>query len=328
VPKPNSPWSITRFAGVNDTIPATELEDNQASRMKNLYIVQGGLERRLGTAAVSTSLGPNKPVQGVMYCRLDGNVNGTSDGLSPLDPSVLPYLELYLRSDQITGADGAAVNLITDLSPKGRNTAAVAGATDPTLRKTGANISINGTQTLEWNSALDNLKVVMTPPTPTIPSTNGYTIIAYWKQVGLGSFSGNGQNIFESAVGTSTTELMALSHTNNGYASNGNYGFKYQLNTRATTTTAATTGWHLGILEFTPPASGAGAVTLTVDGTTLSPAPTNWTTVINELLYIGNNSGSNSGLNGALGALVIISNVYSTAVRDALGAYVRNVFEA
>lgn len=327
MPKPFSPFSITKFAGINDTIPATEIEDNQASRMKNLYIVQGGLERRLGTAAACTSLGSSKAIQGMQYCRLDGNINGSGDGLSPLDPSILPYLELYLRSDQITGADGAAVNLITDLSPKGRNTATVAGATDPTLRKTGANISINGTQTLEWNSALDNLKVIMTPVAPTIPNTNGYTIYAYWKQVGLGSFSGNAQSIFESAIGTSTVEMVALSHTNNGYASNGNYGFKYKNSTRATTTTAATTGWHLGILEYTPPVNSTGTAKMTVDGVALSPTPTAWTTAIDELLYIGNNTGSVSGLDGCLGALVIISNVYSTAIRDAIGAYIRNFFE-
>jgi hypothetical protein len=327
VPKPFSPFSITKFAGINDTIPATEIEDNQASRLKNLYIVQGGLERRLGTASVCTSLGSSKAIQGMQYCRLDGNVNGTSDGLSPLDPSILPYLELYLRSDQITGADGAAVNLITDLSPKARNTATVAGSTDPTLRKTGANISTNGTQTLEWNSALDSLKVIMTPATPTIPNTNGYTIYAYWKQVALGSYSGNAQNIFESAIGTSTIEMVALSHTNNGYASNGKYGFKYKNGTWGTTTTTAATGWHLGILEYTPPVNSTGTVTMTVDGTTLSPTPTGWTTEINELLYLGNNSGTNSGLNGAFGALVIISNVYSTTIRDAIGAYLRNFFE-
>lgn len=327
MPKPFSPLVITKFLGENDVQPATEMDDAQCSLAQNLYLVQGGLERRLGTASVCTSLGSSKAIQGMQYCRLDGNINGTSDGLSPLDPSILPYLELYLRSDQITGADGAAVNLITDLSPKGRNTATVAGATDPTLRKTGANISTNGTQTLEWNTALDNLKVIMTPATPTIPNTNGYTIYAYWKQVALGGY-GNDQSIFESAVGTSTVEMVALSHTNNGYASNGKYGFKYKNGVWGTTTTTATTGWHLGILEFTPPVNSTGAVTMTVDGVALTPAPTGWTTEINELLYIGNNSGSNSALIGNLGALVIFSNVFSTTIRDAIGSYIRNFFES
>ncbi len=303
------------------------MDDAQCSLAQNLYLVQGGLERRLGTASVCTSLGSSKAIQGMQYCRLDGNINGSAAGLSPLDPSILAYLELYLRSDQITGADGAAVNLITDLSPKGRNTATVAGATDPTLRKTGGNISINGTQTLEWNTTLDSLKVIMTPPTPTIPNTNGYTIYAYWKQTALGGY-GNAQTIFESAIGTSTVEMVALSHTNNGYASNGFYGFKYKNGVWNTTGTTAATGWHLGILEFTPPFNSTGAAKMTVDGVALTPAPTGWTTEINELLYLGNNSGTNSALIGCLGTLVIFSTVFSTTTRDAIGAYLRSFFES
>lgn len=71
MPKPFTPMVVTSFKGENDTSPATEIDDQQGALVQNLYIVNGGLERRLGSSRLTTNTTvTNRFIQGMMWCRL------------------------------------------------------------------------------------------------------------------------------------------------------------------------------------------------------------------------------------------------------------------
>jgi hypothetical protein len=85
--KPLTPMVVTSFLGENDTNPATEIEDRQGALVQNLYIVNGGLERRLGSDIITSGYTiTNKFIQGLLWCRLPATspveyVIGVSQGL-------------------------------------------------------------------------------------------------------------------------------------------------------------------------------------------------------------------------------------------------------
>lgn len=86
MPKPFTPIVVTRFAGENDTLPPTEIEDDQGALVQNLYIVNGGLERRLGSQKRNSGTVTNRFIQGLIWCRLPAaspveRVIGVSQGL-------------------------------------------------------------------------------------------------------------------------------------------------------------------------------------------------------------------------------------------------------
>lgn len=69
MPRPFQALVVNNFAGENDTLPSSEIADNQGDLVQNLYLVNGGLERRLGTlkGAVGNS---GQECQALLWCRI------------------------------------------------------------------------------------------------------------------------------------------------------------------------------------------------------------------------------------------------------------------
>ena len=251
-------------------------------------------------------------------------LRGAPTAVSPAtDPLTLANLELYLRSDQATGTNGAAITGWNDLSSSARHTQSVGGATNPTLRTTGANISPNGKRTVQYSAVTDNRRVTF-PAAPGLENANGLTIYAYYKQIAL---TDRGHMLFHSPLGN-TAELLAYTHTANGYSTNGRLGYG-DGNARRTTDAAAVTGWQRLTLVYSPPLNSAsGKTRLYRNGVQVTPEYDTWDTDLESNAYIGNTEGSNSALDGAFGALLVYSTAHSDTTRLGVELWLRDYFEA
>lgn len=146
MPRPLTPLVISQFVGMNDTTPASEIEENQGSYIQNMYIVNGGLERRLGSALISNSVSSHF-VQGLMWGRLPASgaverVFGVSQG---------KLLDFY--GGGVVGAPvdlGGGVNLVcssqTNLVGMAiiDNVLYAGDGTDPMARYNGTNLRKSG----------------------------------------------------------------------------------------------------------------------------------------------------------------------------------------
>lgn len=62
---------MNKFLGENDVTPSADIEDGAANVIRNMYMVNGGLERRLGSKVWGVATAHNS--QGVMWCNIPKN---------------------------------------------------------------------------------------------------------------------------------------------------------------------------------------------------------------------------------------------------------------
>ncbi len=246
-----------------------------------------------------------------------------------LDPLSFPSLELYLRSDQIVGADGSGVAAWggahwPDLSTHARHAVAVVGATSPTLRTTGLNLTPNGTQVVQYGAVLNNLRSFMGGVA--ISGAAGWTFLAYYKSIVLSA--GHNNDIFYCPTGKFFEYVAQSNVAFNGYNRDGRPGFDSSIPGPALVTwdPLSTLGWHMQIVTLNPPIVTGGTVTGTMDGTDMLPHTfTNWNVALEGDLFVGNSSGSNSDLEGTLAALLVFSQALTATQRLGVSIFLKGV---
>jgi hypothetical protein len=331
VAKPLTPMVVTSFRGENDTAPSTEIDDAQGALVQNLYVVNGGLERRLGGALINTTLG-SVPIQGMQWCRLDPNLAGVGSGaaetasvslLSPLDPTVSAYLQLYLRSDQITASDGTAISAWPDISGNARDAAQATAANQPIIRYS---TSVNGKRMVEFDGNNDLMQGTF-PFGPGIDITNGVSIYIYCNETALTTGGFNAQNIFGCGNSASAFELytrtsvaLGVGYPDQEYGSNsGNVRDSFG---------ATALGAQMLTLQFLPPASATAEIKLWKNGVQLGVTQANWqATDIRSGYSVGNGGGANEGFDGYIGAVLVYNYAHSAATRAAIENWLIDFFE-
>jgi hypothetical protein len=205
---------------------------------------------------------------------------GDVAGLPGIDPMSLAGVEVYLRSDQVAGADASSVVLWPDLSGNGRD-ATAAGANRPTLRY---GTSVNGLQTVEFDGNDDLMTGAFPAAPPGIPNTNGYTIYAYINETSLTTGGFNTQMV----TGSAGIEVMSRATTLAGYPSDQTYGLRGTGSNRVSFD-ATQLGWQMLTAVFRLPVGATGAMDLYRDGVQLAPAATNWDITMQGSYLVGNN---------------------------------------
>jgi hypothetical protein len=331
MPKPFTPWGITRFLGENDTVPATEIEEMQASVCQNLYIVNGGLERRLGGALINTTLG-SSVIQGLQWCQLDAALSSAgfdaaetagSSMLSPLDPSIVSDLELYLRGDQAAGANGAGCASWVDLSSHGRNGAQAVGANQP-LNRDG--VSANGLRRmLEWDGVNDSMAGSFPAFPPGIDRTGGYTVYIYLNCLSLstgGAFPGS-----QLAFSGNGLECMLRTDTGDSYPVTAKYGIgdvNFGSPARNSSATSTTTGVQMLAYVWD---SSLTSCRIYKNGILLDNVAATWDTTWATGWSLGANSANNSSCRCYYGACVAYSTEHNNATISGVGNWLTNYFE-
>jgi hypothetical protein len=331
MPKPFTPWGITRFKGENDTVPATEIEDEQASLCQNLYIVNGGLERRLGSALINTTLG-SSAIQGLQWCRIDPALAGAgsdaaetaSSLLDPLSPTISANLQLYLRGDQAQGANGAACSSWLDLSGNSRDAGQATGARQP-INRDGQ--SPNGLRRMVEFDGLDDMMSGGFPFGPGVDITNGVTIYLYCNETALTTPGFNSQMAFGCGNSVSAFELYTRTSSSLGvgfpdqeYGSNsGNVRDSYG---------ATVTGAQMLTLVFYPPASATANIKFWKNGIQLGTTQQNWQAVDIRTGYtLGNTAAVNEGFDGYVGAVLVYNTAHPNPTREAIEDWLIDYFE-
>jgi hypothetical protein len=246
-------------------------------------------------------------------------------GLVPIDPATLPGLELYLRSDQVIGADASPVSAWPDISGNNReaNLTLYTSATAPTLRLSGANIAPNGTRMVEYGAANTNgLRTLEWD----IGGTLGITVYTYYKQVSLADSLG-GQILVNSVSGG--FEIPARGSVGGGYIA-GRHGVRMFAVPTAIRSFAesATLGYHFLTTVFSVPKNDAGnTINQWKDGTQLTPTWNFWNQTGVSHYHVGNNEGPNGVFRGSLGALVIFSREHDAEIRAGVEEFLRAFFE-
>lgn len=232
-----------------------------------------------------------------------------------VDPLSLASTELFLRSDQVLGADGSAPAAWTntrwsDLSSHARHaTLGLHGS--PHLRTTGANLSPGGKQVVQFGGVTEGLDVSFGGAP--ISGAAGWSFIAYYKSVALSA--GHNNNILQASVGKGL-EIPAYSNVAfNGYDRDSRPGIDCTGVVLKTFDPINTTGWHMLSVICSPPQAGAGVVRAYLDGVLLTPTFAGWDINLESTMTVGNSIGSNSDLEGCLAALVVNSEALSDANR-------------
>jgi hypothetical protein len=318
--RPLTPLVITSFAGENDTNPATELDDKQGSYIQNLYIVQGGLERRLGGSLINTPVGSNF-IQGMSWCSLDPALSGSSGGamMNPLDSSISGSMVLYLRSDQVVGTHGALVTDWNDLSSNAWHVTQANAALQPTVYDPGGGAS----RMIRFVGGAAGDSMGRTIGVGNFPvETNGYTF--YWYGT-LRDQTGAlpGGYVFNTNLGTGPM-LIAESWDEGQGLNNNSVGWRDDVgfNVGATGVSTFVTGVKTWV--FTPP-SGTGLGKVYQDGVEGHSAV--WT-------FAGGSGHSSFGINSDsgeadmdLGLFLWYSEAHDTATREAIERWIVNYFE-
>ena len=235
-----------------------------------------------------------------------------------IDPLSLSSLELYLRQDQVLGADGSAPaawtnNRWTDLSTHSRHaTVGIHGS--PHLRTTGANLTPNGSQVVEFTGT-QGLDVNFGAA---ISGTNGWTLIFYYKSITLSA--GHNNDLFYAQPGKFLEVCAQSNIAFNGYDRDGKPGLDCTGVALKTFDPASSTGWHMLSYVFSPPVA-TGVVRGYLDGTLMSPTFNNWDVALEGATSIGNSPGSNSALEGTLAVAVAFSEAFSDTTRTGVEAY-------
>jgi hypothetical protein len=162
-----------------------------------------------------------------------------------------------------------------------------------------------------------------------IDGTLGWTFLAYYKSVALSA--GHNNNVFSCATGK-LFEMAANSNVAfNGYDQNGFLGFDQSPVPlqRKTWNVAATLGWHMQIVTLVPPKASNGAVLGQVDGVAMTPgitppaAFTGWDCALEGDFNVGNNTGSNSDLEGCLYTVIVWNVAYTGGTLAGLRNFIR-----
>lgn len=250
-----------------------------------------------------------RPYRGGYNGDYSSTANATTEATAT-DPLTLTGLELYLRSDQVAGANGAAVSTWPDISGNSRDAGQATGANQPTVLDPG---SANGTKLVRFDGSNDFMeKSIGTFPA----NTNGHTFYFYgdWKA----TTNGAGCAIIFADQTTQRPQLI-LDEANPGTQA----GFRDQTGTRlggAYATGTATWVW-------TFPAGG-GTATLHRDGTEIMNFATwNWTAGSAGPKYSLGNGPGGCETKVDLGAVVWFSQTHDAATRAAVIEYLRQFFE-
>ncbi len=332
MPKPFTPWLVTDFRGENDTVPATEINDNQASLCQNLYIVNGGLERRLGSALINTTLG-SSAIQGLQWCRIDPALAGAgSDAaetagsvmLDPLDPAILASLELYLRGDQAQGANGAVCATWLDLSGNARDATQATAANKP-INRDGQSANLLR-RMVEFDGSNDYMAGTF-PFGPGISITNGITIYVYCNETALTTGGFNTQQVFDCGNSVSAFELVTRTSSTIGVGwpdqeygtATGNVRDSYG---------ATVLGNQMLTFVCYPPASATAEIKLWKNGTQMGVTQANWqANDIRSGYTVGNSGSANVGFDGYIGAVLVYSEAHNNATRSAVENWLIDYFE-
>lgn len=295
---PTRPYSIVRtadFLGLRDDLPI-EGQDAQASILRNLYRKRRKLVRRKGQAFVA-------------------------EAVEMTDPLTLADLELYLLSTTPADADGAAVSTWEDSSPHNRDFTQ-GGSFRPLMRRTGANISPNGTEMIEFDATNDGMDGDLGAG---ISTTNGYTIYLYVKLLVSDSVS---RCLFTCGG------IEIVNGTNSGfdlYPVSGQFGVQggaVDANKRCFGVPVI--GYQLLVVRFNPPTgTGTDKIQMWTDGVALTPnnSSITWDQDLNGAATLGNFFGLGSPSRACFGAVAVFSTAHDTNTMDAVSEYLTNYFE-
>ena len=232
-----------------------------------------------------------------------------------IDPLTLSGLELYLRSDQVAGSNGAAVASWTDLSSHGRTATQSTAANKPTILVPG---SANGQRLIRFDGVDDPNGDVMAATTGAFPATTaGYSFYFY--------------GVFRTTVNSNGGAVLWADDTNGrpqlilDEAGGNRWGWRDN-NTRLGGTQPADGLAHLLTWIFTPPDDGSGTCRVYKDS--VQDVSATW--AFNPALANGYQVGSGPATVAArvdLGAVVWFSVAHNTTQQAGVEAYLRNFFE-
>jgi len=246
-----------------------------------------------------------------------------SGEVETIDPVTLAGLEVYLRSDQVSGNEGDAVAAWADISGNGRDAAQATAGNKPVLRVT-TNLSPNGKRLIEFNTTAKEMSGSL-PGSP-LSTSLGFTWYCFYRINTIGVSALVGQYVMGSTIGN-YTEVFARGSAGFGYSSDTNYGFgsNQASNTHVATGTALQTGWQSLVLVQNPPTGVSGQSFLYLNGNQIG-GPNPWNSSPNTSYAIGGTSG-NGGLLGGMGAMLLFSRAHDAATRNAVVAFFRSFFE-
>lgn len=259
--------------------------------------------------------------------------------LPPYLPLTLPNLELYLDGRLGLGAfaDGASVTTWADQSghSPGRDAIHQTGGTDPTMGRSGTNLTPKGAPTVAFlpagtKAANDAAGLgSRTPFVWTPPGLRGYTF--YWYgQALLKSLTGyNFVNQVAFAGDSTNAKVQFLTDSGAGLGARSNqFGLVDDRGGGNPLTFGATSGiasrWTLNALVLPPPDNNTVPARYYVNGalqplTTGSPA--NWLSTValtptTASFAVGNTTGLNVSFRGNQGAVIWYSDTHSQATID------------
>lgn len=248
------------------------------------------------------------------------------------DPEDLDVWALYMLSPDITGADGSTSDAWggaawSNRKGVGGSAGQATAAKRPVLRKSGANISPNGTQMVEFDGANDELTGTL--PGGGLGNTEGYTLFAYLKMTTVADAQG------QLAFVSSGVELASQSHSFNGYNADFQYGANGHSAGTATESAvfgAAATGYQVLTLRFNPPptnVAAAGKMQMWKNGVELTSNPVNrrWNIDMATGYVLGGNSTGNGSLAGSLGAFFLAVDALDDTLRADTENFILDYFE-
>jgi uncharacterized protein (TIGR02217 family) len=240
------------------------------------------------------------------------------DTSPPLDPLTRADLQLYLRSDQVSGADLASVATIPDLSTFARNATQSTTANKPVLHTTGSNLTPNGTRTVVFDGVDDFVSGTF----PSLANTNGYTVYLMVKELALTTGGGNVQMGFASAG----FEVALRSGTFAAYPAEGDYGMRGGGLGVAPRVVFGPTGLGWQILRgvWNPPAGSgsSGNMVLYVNGVQNGSGQQWWGDVMSTGYNI---SGSNISMQAAFAACLVFTSAHDAATGARIEAFLESV---
>jgi uncharacterized protein (TIGR02217 family) len=243
-------------------------------------------------------------------------LRGVPAAVAPaIDPLTLANLELYLRADQVAGANGAAVSTWNDLSPNNWDAAQANAALQPTVLTPG---SANGTRLVRFDG-------VTSPNGDTMgfamgggnfpPATAGMTFYFYgvfYTQVN----SFNGAVLFQDDTGGQPQLILKQAAPDAGI------GWR-DATTHAGSTYAPGTDVYAWVFE---PPSGSGTGRVFKNGVQIHSDVWTFTTT-SASSYIVSGNPSNVCVKMDLGAVVWFSEDHDAATRLGVELYLRRFFE-
>lgn len=240
-----------------------------------------------------------------------------------IDPVSLSWLEHYARSVEATGADGSAVSAIPEISGNGRDLGQGTAGFRPTLRKTGANISPNGKQMIEFDGVNDQLTAAL--PAGGLDNSRGFTFYTYIKEGALTTGGFNCQHLFTA----NAFELLSRTAVADGYPAEQQYGMQGGTSGVHRGYGATQLGYQVVCARWSRPAGAvtSGTMDLFIDGVQQGTGQQNWNGTMDTTLLISGNSVQNCALSGAWGADALYSDTHSDQTVRGVSAFLKAFFE-